>query len=567
NDASHLAHHRHITDAVHQEGGKIALQILHTGRYSYQPALVAPSALQAPINRFTPHELSHDEILTLIDDFAHCAQLAREAGYDGVEVMGSEGYLINEFLAARTNQRDDQWGGDYARRMRFAVEVVKAVRQRAGHDFIIIYRLSMLDLVNDGSTLAEVTELAKAIEAAGATIINTGIGWHEARIPTIATPVPRGAFSWVTRKLKGAVSIPLITTNRINDPQVAEDILARGDADMVSMARPFLADAEFISKAQDDRADQINTCIGCNQACLDRIFVGKVTSCLVNPRACHETLMPVLPANAPKRLAVVGAGPAGLAFAVNAAARGHHVTLFDALPEIGGQFNIAKQIPGKEEFHETLRYYRGPAGLAFAVNAAARGHHVTLFDALPEIGGQFNIAKQIPGKEEFHETLRYYRTMLDLHGVDLRLNTRVTTDDLLAFDETILATGIAPRLPAIDGIDHPKVLSYLDVLRDKAPVGAKVAIIGCGGIGFDTAMFLSQSGAATSQDIGEFCREWGIDTSLQTAGGLSAEGPQLSKSPRQIVMLQRKASKPGEGLGKTTGWIHRATLLARGVKM
>ncbi|EOV0602605.1 FAD-dependent oxidoreductase [Klebsiella pneumoniae] len=516
NDASHLAHHRHITDAVHQEGGKIALQILHTGRYSYQPALVAPSALQAPINRFTPHELSHDEILTLIDDFAHCAQLAREAGYDGVEVMGSEGYLINEFLAARTNQRDDQWGGDYARRMRFAVEVVKAVRQRAGHDFIIIYRLSMLDLVNDGSTLAEVTELAKAIEAAGATIINTGIGWHEARIPTIATPVPRGAFSWVTRKLKGAVSIPLITTNRINDPQVAEDILARGDADMISMARPFLADAEFISKAQDDRADQINTCIGCNQACLDRIFVGKVTSCLVNPRACHETLMPVLPANAPKRLAVVGAGP---------------------------------------------------AGLAFAVNAAARGHHVTLFDALPEIGGQFNIAKQIPGKEEFHETLRYYRTMLDLQGVDLRLNTRVTTDDLLAFDETILATGIAPRLPAIDGIDHPKVLSYLDVLRDKAPVGAKVAIIGCGGIGFDTAMFLSQSGAATSQDIGEFCREWGIDTSLQTAGGLSAEGPQLSKSPRQIVMLQRKASKPGEGLGKTTGWIHRATLLARGVKM
>ncbi len=341
------AHHRQITDAVHQEGGKIALQILHTGRYSYQPALVAPSPLQAPINRFTPHELSHDEILTLIDDFAHCAQLAREAGYDGVEVMGSEGYLINEFLAARTNQRSDQWGGDYARRMRFAVEVVKAVRQRAGHDFIIIYRLSMLDLVNDGSTLAEVTELAKAIEAAGATIINTGIGWHEARIPTIATPVPRGAFSWVTRKLKGAVSIPLITTNRINDPQVAEDILARGDADMVSMARPFLADAEFMSKAQNDRADQINTCIGCNQACLDRIFVGKVTSCLVNPRACHETLMPVLPANAPKRLAVVGAGPAGLAFAVNAAARGHQVTLFDALPEIGGQFNIAKQIPAK----------------------------------------------------------------------------------------------------------------------------------------------------------------------------------------------------------------------------
>ena len=429
--------------------------------------------------------------------------------------MGSEGYLINEFLAARTNQRSDQWGGDYARRMRFAVEVVKAVRQRAGHDFIIIYRLSMLDLVNDGSTLAEVTELAKAIEAAGATIINTGIGWHEARIPTIATPVPRGAFSWVTRKLKGAVSIPLITTNRINDPQVAEDILARGDADMVSMARPFLADAEFMSKAQNDRADQINTCIGCNQACLDRIFVGKVTSCLVNPRACHETLIPVLPANAPKRLAVVGAGP---------------------------------------------------AGLAFAVNAAARGHQVTLFDALPEIGGQFNIAKQIPGKEEFHETLRYYRTMLDLNGVDLRLNTRVTADDLLAFDETILATGIAPRLPAIAGIDHPKVLSYLDVLRDKAPVGAKVAIIGCGGIGFDTAMYLSQSGVATSRISANSVAN-GVSIPACKRRELSPEGPQLSQSPRQIVMLQRKASKPGEGLGKTTGWIHRATLLARGVKM
>ena len=516
NDASHLAHHRHITDAVHQEGGKIALQILHTGRYSYQPALVAPSALQAPINRFTPHELSHDEILTLIDDFAHCAQLAREAGYDGVEVMGSEGYLINEFLAARTNQRDDQWGGDYARRMRFAVEVVKAVRQRAGHDFIIIYRLSMLDLVNDGSTLAEVTELAKAIEAAGATIINTGIGWHEARIPTIATPVPRGAFSWVTRKLKGHVTIPLVTTNRINDPQVADDILARGDADMVSMARPFLADAELLSKAQSGRADEINTCIGCNQACLDQIFVGKVTSCLVNPRACHETKMPILPATTRKNLAVVGAGP---------------------------------------------------AGLAFAINAAARGHQVTLFDGSAEIGGQFNVAKQIPGKEEFYETLRYYRRMIDVTGVTLRLNHRVTADDLLNFDETILATGITPRTPPIEGIDHSKVLTYLDVLRDKAPVGQRVAIIGCGGIGFDTAMYLSQPGNPTSQNIAEFCVEWGIDTSLQQAGGLRPEGPHLARSPRQIVMLQRKASKPGEGLGKTTGWIHRTTLLSRGVKM
>ncbi len=516
NDVSQLPHHRTITDAVHQEGGKIALQILHTGRYSYQPNLVAPSALQAPINRFTPRELTHEGILGLIDDFARCAQLAREAGYDGVEVMGSEGYLINEFLAARTNLRDDQWGGNYDNRMRFAVEVVRAVRQRVGKDFIIIYRLSMLDLVDNGGTFDETVRLAQAIEGAGATIINTGIGWHEARIPTIATPVPRGAFSWVTRKLKGRVTIPLVTTNRINDPQVADDILARGDADMVSMARPFLADAELLSKAQSGRADEINTCIGCNQACLDQIFVGKVTSCLVNPRACNETKMPILPATTRKNLAVVGAGP---------------------------------------------------AGLAFAINAAARGHQVTLFDGSAEIGGQFNVAKQIPGKEEFYETLRYYRRMIDVTGVTLRLNHRVTADDLLNFDETILATGITPRTPPIEGIDHPKVLTYLDVLRDKAPVGQRVAIIGCGGIGFDTAMYLSQPGDPTSQNIAEFCVEWGIDTSLQQAGGLRPEGPHLARSPRQIVMLQRKASKPGEGLGKTTGWIHRTTLLSRGVKM
>ncbi|AMG93095.1 NADPH-dependent 2,4-dienoyl-CoA reductase [Citrobacter amalonaticus] len=516
NDARQVAHHRVITDAVHNEGGKIALQILHTGRYSYQPQLVAPSAIQAPINRFTPHALSHEEVLQLIEDFAHCAQLAREAGYDGVEVMGSEGYLINEFLALRTNQRDDEWGGDYARRMRFAVEVVRAVRQRVGNDFIIIYRLSMLDLVENGGTFAETVQLAQAIEAAGATLINTGIGWHEARIPTIATPVPRGAFSWVTRKLKGHVSLPLVTTNRINDPQVADEILARGDADMVSMARPFLADAELLSKAQSGRADEINTCIGCNQACLDQIFVGKVTSCLVNPRACHETKMPVFPASTIKNLAVVGAGP---------------------------------------------------AGLAFAINAAARGHHVTLFDALGEIGGQFNIAKQIPGKEEFYETLRYYRRMIDITGVTLKLNHYVAADDLQAFDEVILASGIEPRRPPIDGIDHPKVLTYLDVLRDKTPVGRRVAIVGCGGIGFDTAMYLSQPGEPTSQSIADFCVEWGIDTSLQQAGGLRPEGPHLTRSPRQIVMLQRKASKPGEGLGKTTGWIHRTTLLSRGVKM
>ncbi|MDU6167287.1 MAG: NADPH-dependent 2,4-dienoyl-CoA reductase [Citrobacter koseri] len=516
NDASQLPHHRVITDAVHEEGGKIALQILHTGRYSYQPHLVAPSAIQAPINRFTPHELTHDEILQLIDDFAHCAQLAREAGYDGVEVMGSEGYLINEFLTVRTNQRDDEWGGDYARRMRFAVEVVRAVRQRVGSDFIIIYRLSMLDLVENGGTFDETVQLAQAIEAAGATIINTGIGWHEARIPTIATPVPRGAFSWVTRKLKGHVTVPLVTTNRINDPQVADDILARGDADMVSMARPFLADAELLSKAQSGRADEINTCIGCNQACLDQIFVGKVTSCLVNPRACHETKMPIVPAEHKKSLAVVGAGP---------------------------------------------------AGLAFAINAAARGHDVTLFDALAEIGGQFNIAKQIPGKEEFYETLRYYRRMIEVTGVTLKLNRFVTEDDLQPFDEAILACGIEPRKPSIEGIDHPKVLTYLEVLRDKTPVGKRVAIIGCGGIGFDTAMYLSQPGDPSSQSIAEFCVEWGIDTSLQQPGGLRPEGPHLSRSPRQIVMLQRKASKPGQGLGKTTGWIHRATLLSRGVKM
>lgn len=516
NDTSQLVHHRVITDAVHDEGGKIALQILHTGRYSYQPHLVAPSAIQAPINRFTPHELTHDEVLQLIEDFAHCAQLAREAGYDGVEVMGSEGYLINEFLTLRTNQRNDQWGGEYTNRMRFAVEVVRAVRQRAGNDFIIIFRLSMLDLVENGGTFDETVQLAQAIEAAGATIINTGIGWHEARIPTIATPVPRGAFSWVTRKLKGHVTIPLVTTNRINDPQVADDILARGDADMVSMARPFLADAELLSKAQSGRADEINTCIGCNQACLDQIFVGKVTSCLVNPRACHETKMPIVAATQPKNLAVVGAGP---------------------------------------------------AGLAFAINAAARGHHVTLFDAYGEIGGQFNIAKQIPGKEEFYETLRYYRRMIDVTGVTLKLNHFVSARDLHTFDEVILASGIEPRMPPIEGIDHPKVLSYLDVLRDKTPVGKRVAIVGCGGIGFDTAMYLSQPGDPTSQNIAEFCVEWGIDTSLQQPGGLRPEGPHLPRSPRQIVMLQRKASKPGQGLGKTTGWIHRATLLSRGVKM
>ncbi|EKN6251435.1 TPA: NADPH-dependent 2,4-dienoyl-CoA reductase [Yersinia enterocolitica] len=516
NDATQVPHHQIVTDAVHRAGGKIALQILHAGRYSYQKQPVAPSALQAPINPFAPQELSHDEVLQAIADFAHCAQLARLAGYDGVEVMGSEGYLINQFLTARTNQRNDEWGGDFTRRMRFAVEIVRAVRAATGPDFILIYRLSMLDLVEDGSSWDEIELLARAVEQAGATLINTGIGWHEARIPTIATMVPRAGFSWVTRKLMGKVNIPLITTNRINDPSVAEQVLTDGCADMVSMARPFLADAAFVQKAAQDRADEINTCIGCNQACLDQIFDGKLTSCLVNPRACRETEMPVLPTEVPKRLAVVGSGP---------------------------------------------------AGLAFAVTAASRGHQVTLFDAATDIGGQFNIAKQIPGKEEFYETLRYFRRQLVLHGVIQQLNTPVQPEQLADFDEVILACGIQPRLPAIKGIEHPKVLTYLDVLRDKKPVGERVAIIGAGGIGFDTAEYLSQSGDSSSLDSRAFSQEWGIDQDLAHRGGLSPTGGKVHPSPRQIFLLQRKTSKVGEGLGKTTGWIHRTSLAMRGVRM
>ncbi len=515
-DATQVPHHQIVTDAVHRAGGKIALQILHAGRYSYQKQPVAPSALQAPINPFAPQELSHDEVLQTIADFAHCAQLARQAGYDGVEVMGSEGYLINQFLTVRTNQRNDEWGGDFTRRMRFAVEIVRAVRAAAGPDFILIYRLSMLDLVEDGSSWDEIELLARAVEQAGATLINTGIGWHEARIPTIATMVPRAGFSWVTRKLMGKVNIPLITTNRINDPSVAEQVLTDGCADMVSMARPFLADAAFVQKAAQDRADEINTCIGCNQACLDQIFDGKLTSCLVNPRACRETEMPVLTTEVPKRLAVVGSGP---------------------------------------------------AGLAFAVTAASRGHQVTLFDAATDIGGQFNIAKQIPGKEEFYETLRYFRRQLVLHGVIQQLNTPVQPEQLADFDEVILACGIQPRLPAIKGIEHPKVLTYLDVLRDKKPVGERVAIIGAGGIGFDTAEYLSQSGDSSSLDSRAFSQEWGIDQDLAHRGGLSPAGGKVHLSPRQIFLLQRKTSKVGEGLGKTTGWIHRTSLAMRGVKM
>ena len=509
-------HHRIVTDAVHQAGGKIALQILHAGRYSYQPQPVAPSALQAPINPFTPTALNEAEIEQTIADFAHCALLAQQAGYDGVEVMGSEGYLINQFLVSRTNQRDDSWGGSFSNRMRFAVEIVRAVRQAVGREFILIYRLSMLDLVEDGSSWQEIEQLALAIEQAGATLINTGIGWHEARIPTIATMVPRAGFSWVTRKLMGKVRIPLITTNRINDPAVAEQVLADGCADMVSMARPFLADAAFVQKAAEGRADEINTCIGCNQACLDQIFEGKLTSCLVNPRACRETEMPLTMAEKPKKLAVIGAGP---------------------------------------------------AGLAFATTAASRGHRVTLFDAADQIGGQFNIAKQIPGKEEFRETLRYFRRQLALLEVTVKLGSQVEAADLAEFDEVILACGIVPRTPAIPGIDNAKVLTYLDVLRDKKPVGQRVAIIGAGGIGFDTAEYLSQHGVSSSLDQAEFNREWGIDGQLSQRGGLAAQGPVAERGPRQIYLLQRKTSKVGEGLGKTTGWIHRASLLMRGVKM
>ncbi|MDE9452623.1 FAD-dependent oxidoreductase [Xenorhabdus bovienii] len=511
-----LPHHQVITDAVHQAGGKIALQILHTGRYSYQKNLVAPSAIQAPINPFKPREMSEEDIQQTIRDFARCAQLAQQAGYDGVEIMGSEGYLINQFLVARTNHRQDKWGGNFENRMRFAVEIVKAARAITGEHFIIIYRLSMLDLVEEGSNWQEIEQLAKEIEKAGASIINTGIGWHEARIPTIATMVPRAGFSWVTQKLMGKVSIPLITTNRINDPHVAEQTLSEGCADMVSMARPFLADAEFVLKAEQNRADEINTCIGCNQACLDRIFVGKLTSCLVNPRACHETEFIAEPVKAPKTIAVIGAGP---------------------------------------------------AGLSFAVTAASQGHHVTLFERDNKIGGQFNIAKQIPGKEEFYETLRYFDRQLALNGVEVKLNHTATASQLASFDEIIIATGIIPRTPDIDGINHEKVLTYLDVLKHKRNVGPRVAIIGAGGIGFDTAEYLSQSGQSTSLSSHAFSQEWGIDQTLSHRGGLQPEGAQMERSPRKIYLLQRKDSKVGEGLGKTTGWVHRASLLMRGITM
>jgi 2,4-dienoyl-CoA reductase (NADPH2) len=519
-----VSRHRKVTDAVHAQGGRICMQILHAGRYGYHPLSVAPSPVQSPITPFKPKGLSKGGIKREINGFVRAAKLARKAGYDGVEVMGSEGYFINEFTTTRVNKREDEWGGEADGRFRIAVEIVRRIRAAVGTDFIIIYRLSMLDLLPDGNTWDEIVAQAKAVEAAGATLINTGIGWHEARIPTIATMVPRAGFSWVTRKLKGEVSIPLITTNRINTPGVAEKVLADGDADMVSMARPLLADAEFVSKAESGRADEINVCIACNQACLDHTFTGQTASCLLNPRACHETLFNYLPTGNAKSLAVVGAGP---------------------------------------------------AGLAFSCVAAERGHTVTLFESSDHIGGQFNMAKRIPGKEEFYEAIRYYARQLELKDVRVKLGVTADADLLKQFDEVVLATGVRPRMPDIEGIDHEMVLSYIDVLRNNTPVGERVAIIGAGGIGFDVAEFLGHDvhdvhdvhGEPVFPNAETFARQWGIDMNLQARGGVKDIAAEPDPLSREITLLQRKTSKPGKTLGKTTGWIHRLSLRKRGVNM
>jgi len=510
-----IANHRIVTDRVHDAGGKICMQILHAGRYAYGPECVSASAIKSPISPFPPKELDEEGIEKQIADIVTSATRAREAGYDGVEVMGSEGYFLNQFLVTHTNKRTDRWGGSYENRMRLPVEVVRRVREAVGPEFIVIYRLSMIDLVPNGSTWDEVVTLAKAIEKAGATIINTGIGWHEARIPTIATSVPRRAFAWVTKKLMGEVSIPVITSNRINNPQTAEEVLSDGCADMVSMARPFLADADFVAKAEAGKADLIAPCIACNQACLDHTFQGKISSCLVNPRACFETELIISKTDKALRVAVVGAGP---------------------------------------------------AGLAAALTASERGHKVTLFDRAPEVGGQLNMARRIPGKEEFDGLVAYFSASLAASDVELKLGTEANAAALKGFDKVIIATGVIPRDPGIPGQEGPNVLSYIDVLRGKAPVGKRVAVVGAGGIGFDVAEFLV-TGESPTENLAEWLQEWGVADPAEARGGIRAEGPQPEAPVRQVTLLQRKAEKPGRRLGKTTGWIHRATLQMKGVKM
>jgi len=510
--------HQQITKAVHAEDGKIAMQILHAGRYAYHPLSVAPSRIRSPITPFTPRGLSTSGVEKQVRAFVRCAQLARDAGYDGVEIMGSEGYFINEFLVTHTNQRTDKWGGDYSQRMQLPVEIVTRTREAVGKDFIIIYRLSMIDLIPDGNSWDETVTLAKAIERAGSTIINTGIGWHEARVPTIATSVPRGAFTWVTKKMKQEVALPLVTSNRINLPATAEQILADGCADMVSLARPMLADPEFVKKARESRADEINVCIACNQACLDHTFANKMSSCLVNPRACHETELNYVATKTRQRFAVVGSGP---------------------------------------------------AGISAALVLAERGHDVDLYEAAAEVGGQLNMAKVIPGKEEFHEMLRYFVRQIELKHVRVHLNTRVGADDLIAaaYDGVIIATGVVPRDPNIEGQDHPKVLSYIDVLSKGVPVGKRVAIVGAGGIGFDVAEFLLHDGESSTLHLDEWLAEWGVVDPSETRGGVALDRKQAKQPAREITLLQRKAGKHGAKLGKTTGWIHRATLKMNNVRM
>ncbi|MEP7245201.1 MAG: NADPH-dependent 2,4-dienoyl-CoA reductase [Gammaproteobacteria bacterium] len=510
--------HRLVTEAVHAEGGRICMQILHAGRYGFHPFIVAPSRLKAPINRFTPFELSPKAIEEQIDAFARTAALARDAGYDGVEIMGSEGYLLNQFISARTNRRQDEWGGELANRCRFPLEIIRRVRAAAGRDFILIYRISGLDLVSGGNTFEDTAWLLSRLEAAGVTLVNTGIGWHEARIPTIAGMVPRAAFTWVTERLKTATRLPIIATNRINDPQVAEDVLKGGGADLISMARPLLADAHFANKAAAGRASEINTCIACNQACLDRIFEGKRATCLVNPRAARETELILEPVATPRRVCVIGAGP---------------------------------------------------AGLACAVSAAERGHVVTLFEQESEIGGQFRYAREVPGKEEFREALRYYGRRLAVLGVDVRFNTTATAETLAAgkFDDVVLAAGVKPRVPGIPGIEHSKVISYPDLLSGRRKAGPRVAIIGAGGIGFDVATYLTARRAVdAATDTREFCAEWGIDRELRSPGGLLPR-PAAPAHAGKIYLLQRKSSRLGTSLGRTTGWAHRAALLSHGVEM